>query len=99
MLVEVIAQEYQQANWELKRAEKLRVYIISGSLSLSIAIATLLAIYTSRTIARPIQAVTHVAQQVTEEYNFDLQAPITTNDEIGILAASLPPPLRLCASA
>ncbi|MBD2693379.1 HAMP domain-containing protein [Anabaena catenula] len=89
MLVEVIAEEYQQANWELKRAEKLRLYIILGSLSLSIAIATLLAIYTSRTIARPIQLVTHIAQQVTEESNFDLQAPVTTNDEVGILAASL----------
>ncbi|MBD2296780.1 HAMP domain-containing protein [Anabaena sphaerica FACHB-251] len=88
-LVEVIAQEYQQANWELKRVEKLRLYIILGSLSLSIAIATLLAIYTSRTIARPIQVVTHIAQQVTEECNFDLQAPVTTNDEVGILAASL----------
>ncbi|MCC5631057.1 HAMP domain-containing protein [Nostoc sphaeroides CHAB 2801] len=88
-LVEVIAQEYQQANWELQRAEKLRLNIILGSLSLSIAIATLLAIYTSRAIARPIQAVTHVAQQVTEESNFDLQAPVTTNDEVGILATSL----------
>ncbi|YAF97100.1 MAG: HAMP domain-containing protein [Nodularia sp. CChRGM 3473] len=88
-LVEVIAEEYKQANWELQKAEKLRLYIIVGSLSLSIAIATLLAIYTSRTIARPIQAVTHVAQQVTEQSNFDLQAPVTTNDEVGILAASL----------
>ncbi|MCC5668671.1 HAMP domain-containing protein [Nostoc sp. CHAB 5784] len=40
-------------------------------------------------MARPIQAVTHVAQQVTEESNFDLQAPVTTNDEVGILANSL----------
>ncbi|WP_414562114.1 MULTISPECIES: HAMP domain-containing protein [unclassified Anabaena] len=88
-LVEVITQEYQQANVELQRAEKLRLNIILGSLSLSIAIATLLAIYTSRAIARPIQAVTHVAQQVTEESNFDLQAPVMTNDEVGILAASL----------
>lgn len=88
-LVEVISEEYQQANWELQRAEKLRLYIIVGSLSLSIAIATLLAIYTSATIARPIQAVTHIAQQVTEQSNFDLQAPVTTNDEVGILAASL----------
>ncbi|MEA5600345.1 HAMP domain-containing protein [Nostoc sp. UHCC 0252] len=88
-LVEVIAQEYQQANWELQRAEKLRLNIILGSLLVSIAIATLLAIYTSQAIARPIQAVTHVAQQVIEESNFDLQAPVTTNDEVGILANSL----------
>ncbi|MBD2519521.1 HAMP domain-containing protein [Nostoc sp. FACHB-973] len=88
-LVEVTGKEYEQAKLELQTAEKLRLYIIVGSLSLSIAIATLLAIYTSRAIARPIQAVTHIARQVTEESNFDLQAPITTNDEVGILANSL----------
>ncbi|MDZ8080863.1 MAG: HAMP domain-containing protein [Nostoc sp. DcaGUA01] len=88
-LVEVTAKDYEQAKQELQTAETLRLYIIVGSLSLSIAIATLLAIYTSRAIARPIQAVTHIAQQVTEESNFDLQAPATTNDEVGILATSL----------
>jgi HAMP domain-containing protein len=88
-LVKVTAEEYQQAKEELQTAEKLHLYIIMGSLSLSIAIATLLAIYTSRAIASPIQAVTHIAQQVTEESNFDLQAPVTTNDEVGILATSL----------
>ncbi|MDZ8183638.1 MAG: HAMP domain-containing protein [Nostoc sp. ChiSLP02] len=88
-LVKLTAKDYEQAKQELQTAEQLRLYIIAGSLSLSIAIAALLAIYTSRAIARPIQAVTHIAQQVTEESNFDLQAPITTNDEVGILAASL----------
>jgi len=88
-LVEVTAKDYEQAKQELQTAEKLRLYIIVASLSLSIAIATLLAIYTSRAIARPIQTVTHIAQQVTEESNFDLQAPVTTNDEVGILATSL----------
>ncbi|MBW4642640.1 MAG: HAMP domain-containing protein [Goleter apudmare HA4340-LM2] len=89
MLEEITVQKYQQANRELRTAEKLRLQIIIGSLLLSIAIATLLAIYTSRAIAHPIRAVTHIAQQITEESNFDLQAPITTNDEVGILAASL----------
>lgn len=88
-LVEITAQKYQQAQQELQTAEKLRLQIIVGSLLLLIAIATLLAIYTSRAIASPIKAVTYIAQQVTEESNFDLQAPVTTNDEVGILAASL----------
>ncbi|MBD6617527.1 HAMP domain-containing protein [Komarekiella sp. 'clone 1'] len=35
-----------------------------------------------------LQAVTQVAQRVTQESNFDLQAPVTTEDEIGILAIS-----------
>ncbi|MCC5614043.1 HAMP domain-containing protein [Nostoc sp. CHAB 5836] len=88
-LVEVTGQEYQQIQPDLQTAEKLHLYVIVGSLLLSFAIAILLAIYTSHTIARPIQALTHVAQQVTEESNFDLQAPVTTNDEIGILATYL----------
>jgi methyl-accepting chemotaxis protein len=88
-LVDVTAAEYDQAKADLRNAEKLRVQIIAASLLMSVAIATLLAAYMNLAIARPIQAVTHVAQQVTEESNFDLQAPVTTYDEIGILAASL----------
>lgn len=88
-LVDVTVAEYNQAKADLRQAEKLRERIIVGILLLSVAIATVLAIYMNRAIAQPIQAVTHVAQQVTEECNFDLQAPVTTHDEIGILAASL----------
>ncbi|MBE9206636.1 HAMP domain-containing protein [Nostoc sp. LEGE 06077] len=40
-------------------------------------------------ITRPLQAVTQIAKQVTEDANFDLQAPVTTQDEVGILAISL----------
>jgi two-component system, NtrC family, sensor kinase len=40
----------------------------------------------AQTITRHLQAVTQVAQQVTYESNFDLQAPVTTEDEVGILA-------------
>lgn len=88
-LVEVTLAEYKQAKVDLRNAEKLRIWIISFSLLLSMAIAMLLVIYMKWAIARPIQAVTHVAQQVTEESNFDLQAPVHSQDEIGILAASL----------
>jgi signal transduction histidine kinase len=56
---------------------------------LSMAIAAALAFYTSRAIARPIKAVTKVAEQATQEGNFELQAPVTSEDEIGVLATSL----------
>jgi two-component system, NtrC family, sensor kinase len=42
----------------------------------------------ARTITRPLKAVTLIAQRVTQESNFDLQAPVTTEDEVGILAVS-----------
>ena len=70
-------------------AQKLRDEIIIISMLLSIAIAFLLASYTSRAIARPIQALTSIAQKVTQESNFNLQAPVTTKDEVGTLAISL----------
>jgi HAMP domain-containing protein len=88
-VVEVTAAEYNEAKADLRQAEKLRFKLITASLLLSAVIATMLVIALKRAIAGPIQAVTHIAQQVTEESNFDLQAPITTQDEIGILAASL----------
>ena len=40
-------------------------------------------------IAQPIQALTHTALQVIHEKNFEIQAPITTQDEIGDLGQSL----------
>jgi signal transduction histidine kinase len=56
---------------------------------LSMAIAVLLAFYTSSAIARPIRAVTKVAKQATQDGYYELQAPVTSEDEIGVLASSL----------
>jgi signal transduction histidine kinase len=56
---------------------------------LKVAIATLLAVYTSRIIAHLINAVTKIALRVTKGANFELQAPVTTKDEIGTLADAL----------
>jgi len=83
-----IAQEKQAAN-TFKAAKVLRLIIILASMVLSMAIAAALAFYTSRAIARPIKTVTKVAEQATQEGNFELQAPVTSEDEIGVLAISL----------
>ncbi len=82
-------QEYETARAQGRGADQIRVRIIIISILLSVALATVLAIYTSRAIARPLQATTKVAKQVTQEKNFDLQAPITTEDEVGALTTSL----------
>jgi C4-dicarboxylate-specific signal transduction histidine kinase len=81
--------EYQEAESRLEDAYTLRLQIIVISTLLSIAIAALSAYYTSRMITQPLQAVTAVAQQATREANFDLQAPVSTQDEVGVLANSL----------
>ncbi len=88
-LINVIDEEYKQASAKGIAANKLRARIIATSVLLSVAIAIVLAIYTSRAIARPIQATTKVAQQVTQSKNFNLQAPVTTEDEVGALTTSL----------
>ena len=58
------------------------------SLGVAVAIAIILAIYTSRELARPLEATTTIAEQVTKESNFTLRVPIATKDEIGSLATS-----------
>jgi two-component system, NtrC family, sensor kinase len=72
----------------LEDAEGLRNRIILGSMVISGLLAVLLADKTSRAIAQPLESVTSVAQQVARESNFNLQVPVTTEDEIGVLAAS-----------
>ncbi|MBC6435696.1 HAMP domain-containing protein [Nostoc sp. HG1] len=91
-LAEIIdrAQEQEDAaRSALLRAQTLRVQIIFGSMALSIVVAALLAGFTSRAIAKPLAAVTKIAQRVTQESNFQLQVPVTSTDEVGVLAASL----------
>jgi two-component system NtrC family sensor kinase len=78
----------QQGAEALEEAEGLRNRIIVGSMLISALIAVALADKTSRAIAQPIETVTNVAQQVARESNFNLQVPVTSQDEIGILAVS-----------
>ena len=88
-VIEAAQKEDMQATATLERAGELRVQIIVASMLLSVAIASALAVYTTRAIVQPIRDVTNVAQQVTEESNFALKAPVTSNDEVGVLATSL----------
>ncbi|MEY3222340.1 MAG: virulence sensor protein BvgS [Cyanobacteriota bacterium] len=49
----------------------------------SAAIAAIIAWRTSRAIAEPVAIVTQIAEQVAKKSNFDLRAPINSDDEIG----------------
>jgi len=88
-LVHSTVVQEEQAGATFRRAKVLRLIIIVVSMVLSMVIAMALAVYTSRAIARPIKAVTQVAKRATQESNFELQAPVTSDDEIGVLATSL----------
>ncbi|MBN3958237.1 ATP-binding protein [Nostoc sp. NMS8] len=79
-------QERQKAVEEAKIVER---FIVIVSMLVSVAIAAIVAWRTSRAIAEPVITVTQVAEQVARKHNFDLRAPVTTEDEIGLLAKSL----------
>ncbi|MEM6450759.1 MAG: ATP-binding protein [Cyanobacteria bacterium P01_D01_bin.105] len=81
--------EYAQAEQTFDLTQQWRSQIILLSILLSVLAAILLSLLTSRTIARPVQTVTRVAEQVTRDSNFDLQAPLVAQDEIGTLTVSL----------
>ncbi|WP_375505379.1 ATP-binding protein [uncultured Nostoc sp.] len=84
-----IQERQEKADLAQEKATLMQAQIIIGSMLLSVAIAAILAFYTSKIIAHPINAVTNIAQRVTQEANFDLQAPVTTEDEVGALTSSL----------
>lgn len=88
-LYEMAIQRESDAEAALAQAEQLRTSIILTSLGLSVALGVLLSLYTSREIARPIDAVSEVAQQVTRDGNFDLRAVASSQDAVGMLAKSL----------
>ncbi len=78
-----------QALSALNRADQLSFGIMISSMIASVAIAILLAIHTSNAIAQRIKTLTQITEQVKQESNFTLQAPVTTRDEVGVLATSL----------
>ncbi|MBC5795443.1 HAMP domain-containing protein [Sphaerospermopsis sp. LEGE 00249] len=84
------AQEQEQDRQnDVEEARFVERTIFIVSMLLSVAIAAVVAWRTSRAIAEPVITVTQVAEQVAKKSNFDLRAPITTDDEIGLLAKSL----------
>jgi len=82
-------QKAKIAEAKLEQAETLRVQIVFFSMLLSGAIASIVAVLTTIAITRPLKRLTHVAERVTQESNFDLQATVTATDEIGVLAMAL----------
>jgi signal transduction histidine kinase len=82
-------QERVERSNDVEQAKIFERSITIASMLLSIAIAAIVAWRASRAIAEPVITVTQVAEQVARKSNFDLRAPVTTNDEIGLLAKSL----------
>ena len=81
-----VEDEVKAAEADLTAASRLRVVLVLSSVVLSLLAAIGLVIYTSRAISSPLESVTQVAKQVTEQDDFELRTAVMTQDEIGTLA-------------
>ncbi|WP_017716646.1 PAS domain-containing protein [Kamptonema formosum] len=88
-LIEKATEKEEEATALVIKAQFVRIEIVGASILLSVALAAILALRTSRAIARPLQIATSLARRVTAEGNFDLRVPVETLDEIGQLTNSL----------
>jgi two-component system, NtrC family, sensor kinase len=64
--------------------ERFGLVFLLGSI-----IVAIVGVLIARAIIRPLRAVSEVARKVTRDSNFDLQAPVLTQDEVGVVAISL----------
>ena len=78
----------QQADVDLATADKIRTQIAFASLFFSLSLATTLGLYVTKAITKPLSNLTQVAQRITTESDFKLQVPVTTKDEVGVLATA-----------
>lgn len=88
-LLEAAQEQQTQASVDFGNIETLRLQVIGLGMMGSTILAIGLAWLTSRAITEPIETTTRIAQRVTQESRFDLQAMVHTQDEVGILAHSL----------
>ena len=84
----IFYQEAKEAKLNFREAIIFRNRITYSGIFVSIIIAIILAIKISKAISYPILELNKVAKKVTDSENFDLQVPVTTEDEVGSLASS-----------
>ncbi|MEM8505741.1 MAG: ATP-binding protein [Cyanobacteria bacterium P01_D01_bin.1] len=73
----------------LHQAKKALWFVVAGITVLGSLVTALVAQKIGRKTAQPIQEMTEVAQQVTQEKNFELRITADRKDEIGLLADAL----------
>lgn len=88
-ILQVAERQEQDRHKDVEQAKGVERLIVIISMLTSVAMAVIVAWRTSRAIAKPVIMVTQVAEQVARKSNFHLRAPVTTEDEIGLLAKSL----------
>jgi two-component system NtrC family sensor kinase len=84
----VLAKEAEETEKILDKAQFIHNTISFSSISLSILIALFLSRYIVKKISIPIQNLTQFTHKITEDSNFNIQLPISSQDEIGSLTQS-----------
>ena len=87
-LEEVVSEEVEDAEAAQERSFTVRQNLIFASIALAVITAGFAAYLINRAIVRPLHLTTAIARQATQEQNFELQAPVISNDEIGSLSMS-----------
>jgi signal transduction histidine kinase len=88
-LIDSAQQRYNQTKEVMSEADRVHQQIVIAVMIASVLLAVLLLIWLTRALVRPLRMAISVAQQVTQDSNFALRVPVTTADEVGILAESL----------
>jgi two-component system, NtrC family, sensor kinase len=83
---DIINEEVNDAQVALVNFSRIRLVIVSSSLFISTILALIITSYMIKNLSRPLQTFTIIAEQVSRESNFQLQVPVTTEDEVGVLA-------------
>ncbi|AFY39187.1 integral membrane sensor signal transduction histidine kinase [[Leptolyngbya] sp. PCC 7376] len=89
LFLDEVTRREQLAEDNLRRAERIRVLIILGSLCLSMLLAAIVAVITSRAIAKPISEIAEFSHRVTKAEDFNQSLDVQGDDEIETLSSSL----------
>ena len=89
VFVESLEDESEKAEANLSQTQILRLVIVIISFILSLTLASVIAIYSSKLIAKPISTITDVTEKALEEANYDLQLSVIGNIEARKLATSV----------
>ncbi|WP_414623598.1 ATP-binding protein [Calothrix sp. CCY 0018] len=89
VFVESLEDESEKAEANLSQTQIVRLVIVIISFILSLTLASVIAIYSSKLIAKPISTITDVTEKALEEANYDLQLSVIGNIEARKLATSV----------
>ncbi|MDY6898140.1 MAG: HAMP domain-containing sensor histidine kinase [Cyanobacteriota bacterium] len=86
--VAALVLEYTTLHDKVMENSKPTFYIVILTTIGCVSLALLSGYFIATNISKPLRNITDIAQQTTQQANFDLQVAVTTNDELGILGTS-----------